>query len=257
MPRIPRPTTPVEPEFTEEADEFDDAPDPANLNSAPTRRAAASAPVESPRASRRAAREEEDDEPQGDSPIASGWGAFKQKRAASGDYADNLKIEKDAVLIAFLDNEPFAVYREHWIERPGKKSFICIEKDCPLCDAGDNRPRVKTVFNVVELRDDEAPKVVIWTTAPRLTGQLASLDADEKVGPLTKGYWSIKRTGEGTKTTYNISPVKERDLQEDWGVLPLNDDEFAALESEAYDTSAITFSTKQQLREVARELTDD
>ena len=254
MPRIPRPTA-VEPEFTEEADEFDTADDEAQT-SRPARTARTRPADDEDDAPRSRRGRDEEDEPTG-SPIASGWGAFKEKRAASGEFAEQLKVEKKAILIAFVDNAPFAVYREHWIERPGKKSFICLEKGCPLCEAGDNRPRVKTCFNVIEMIEGGLPELKMWVTTPRLTGQLASLDSDEKVGPLTKGYWSVKRTGEGTKTTYNISPVKERDLKEDWGVEPLSDDDFARYETESYTTDAITFSTKQQLREVADEIAED
>jgi hypothetical protein len=37
-------------------------------------------------------------------------------------------------------------------------------------------------------------------------------------GPLTKNYWALSRAGIKQTTTYNIAPVKSRDLMEDWGI---------------------------------------
>ena len=59
-------------------------------------------------------------------------------------------------------------------------------------------------------------------------------------GPLNKNYWALSRSGKMQQTTYNINPVKPRDLMEDWNI-----DEAAA---EAASAAAKPF-TRADLKE--------
>jgi hypothetical protein len=161
--------------------------------------------------------------------------------------------------VKFLDSAPFAVYRQHWIDNlPGdlrKHSYVCWDRDCPLCDIGDT-PSVMAVFNVVVLDPDE-PINAIWVTRPTLATQLVDLDGDaRKGGPLTKHYWSVSRSGKGPKTSYNVQVVKERDLPEDWMTEPLSEEELDEYSESAFDVeSAVNMTPRKTLREIADALT--
>ena len=72
-------------------------------------------------------------------------------------------------------------------------------------------------------------------------------------GPLTKGYWSIVRLGKGPQTMYTVTPVKERDLEEDWNI----NAEAAAkavAESEVYSRNLIKEHSLEELDEIATAL---
>lgn len=152
------------------------------------------------------------------SAIQSGWdAALKSAQTDRKAYTNEFRFSEDPQLVKFLTNEPFAVFRQHWLERAGKKSFVCLEQECPLCEILGDTPRAKAAFSIVNL-SSESPVVEILLTSPTLTNQLAKFDTDAKTGPLDRLYWSMSRTGKGPKTTYSILPVKARDLAEDWGI---------------------------------------
>lgn len=200
---------------------------------------------------------DDDDEEETTRPASkagSGWGAYKKKRAESGEYPDDFRPDKERTVIKFLDDEPFAVYREHWIERPGKKSWTCIEDDCPLCEIGDT-PTVYAAFNVVVM--DENPSLNVWRVRPRVASTLENLAEDKTTGPLTKHYYAVSRTGKGSKSVTNVNPIKSRDLAEDFQMEPLTSEELREFDGSRYDASVIQYHTRKQLRELVNEVSDD
>lgn len=203
--------------------------------------------------------DEEDDEDE-DRPNRAaghkGWAGAKKARAASGDFPEELKLDKEPVLIKFMEEEPFASYRQHWIERPGKKSWTCLEDNCPLCALGD-RPSAKICFNVLSFENPDVPENKIWIVGTRVSTQLENYASDKKTGPLTKHYYSLIKSGKGTKSTTAINPIKERDLAEDWDIEPLTPEELATAEAACYDDSVVQFHSKKQLREIADEINND
>lgn len=190
-----------------------------------------------------------------------GWSGAHRTKEASSDFADELKLDDEHVLIKFLEDEPLVSYRQHWVERDGKKSFTCLEDDCPLCDIGD-RPAGKYAFNVLLLSDGE-PVNKLWIVGTRLVNTLEAYAEDTKTGPLTKHYWSVNRTGNkgkksGGNVQTNLQMVKERDLQEDWEIEPLEDDILDLYRKKSFDIdSAVQYQTRKQLRDIAKELSDD
>ena len=90
--------------------------------------------------------------------IKRGWGAADRVQEASSPYAQRFKVTEDTQVIKFLEDEPYASFRTHWIDgRQGQKSFVCLHDDpngCPLCDAG-NRPSTKFAFNIAVLSNEE------------------------------------------------------------------------------------------------------
>lgn len=200
---------------------------------------------------------EEDD---GDSPVRGGWDGYRQTKAKSGYGAEFLRLDDsgEATLIRFLEAAPFASFRQHWIDRQsGKRSWVCIEDDCPLCDAGDT-PGFRIAFNVLVLSDGK-PLNKVWEVGPRLAEQLEAKAKDKRTGPLDRPdiYWAVSRTGKKSKTAYSIDPVKERDLAEDWEIEPLEESVIARYQGKMYDAKVIKVPTIKQLKELAAELLDE
>lgn len=193
--------------------------------------------------------------------IKRGWGAAEKVKNADSAFAQRLKLGDDPVIIKFLEDEPYASFRQHWVERTGQKSFTCIAdldpKGCPLCDAG-NRPATRFAFNVVLLEPDTDPMVKSYEVGPRAIDQLKNFHTNPTQGPLSKHYWAVSRTGKGTTSATNHQVVKERDLTDDWeGINPLNERDIRDLRSQAYSPEIIQIPERKTLQAVAIEDLDD
>lgn len=199
--------------------------------------------------------DDEDTRASRSSALQSGWAAaMKATQTDSKRYTNEFKFTDEQQLVKFLDGEPFAVFGQHWIERQGKRSFVCLSDDpqgCPLCDKGDT-PRTKVAFSVVNLSAEE-PVVEMLLTSPTLTRQLATLANDPKTGPLDRIFYALSRSGTGPKTVYNIQAVKPRDLEEDWQV---SQDEVERMIDafEPLTEQVISFTPRSELVEIAREV---
>jgi len=199
--------------------------------------------------------EDEDESADRSSVIQVGWAAAKKVQAkVAKSYANDFKFEEDVQLIKFLSPEPM-IFSQHWVQRTGKKSFVCLgTSQCPLCRAG-NKAENKFAFSVVNLTDED-PSVQLMTVGMRLCGQLEKLNGDPKTGPLDRMFWAVSKSGQSTKTSYSIMPVKERDLPEDWD---LDADEVRKIISSLspLGTDALRMSTKAELVDIAREIPED
>jgi hypothetical protein len=239
-------------------DEDEDDEKPTKRSS--RRRAAADDDDEddAPRSKKRRSRDDDDDDD--DAPakstgaIKSGWGQARKVRDESSSYANSVKLDKEDIIIKFLQDEPYASYREHWLDGvKGKKSHLCISeldpKGCPLCAIGE-KARAKFSFNVAVWDDG-------WTIKSLDVGvtvfeQLGNFNEDKRNGPLTKLYWAVKRTGKGPKSVTNFTPVKEEDLEEEWDCDPLTKSEAKGFK--LYDPSVVTKPSRRDLQELARDL---
>ena len=189
--------------------------------------------------------------------VAKGWDAADA--AKNDDFPDELEVTDEAILVHFLDGAPFAVYKQHWIERKGKKSWICLGDNCPLCEDTGDRPQAKILFNVVDFTDPENPVNKLWTVGSRVSTTLKNLNKDKKVGPIDRDdiYFSVSKSGSGTKTVYVVTPVKERDVDEDWDIDPLSAEEIDEFNAKAYESDVVEYHTKNQLTEIADEILGD
>lgn len=186
--------------------------------------------------------------------VQNGWESFDEllnRQATSSDYPTDFKFTEEPVLIKFLEDAPFKTYDQHWIDRPkGKRSFICVGDDCPLCDLLGDKPRPKLAFNVLVL-SGEARGLQILTAPPMLGRQLRKVHDDDRKGPLSREYWEISRSGTGPQTVYTLNFVRGRDLQEEWG-LDLAEVKDMVANSEPYTEEAIRETSHEELLEVAR-----
>lgn len=206
------------------------------------------------------------DEPITDAPVRrvvrSGWGSNERtSNATNSEFATRLKVTEDIQIIKFIQDSPYARYRQHWIERKGQMSFTCIADiesgvNCPLCEAG-SRPSWRFNFNVVLMTPGEEPVLRSYEVGARVIDQLKNFNEHPAMGPLPKHYWTVSRSGKGPTSATNHQMVRESDLN-DWGLAPLSADVIAHFDGIAYDESIIKTPSRKTLAEVALEIqTDD
>lgn len=194
-------------------------------------------------------------------PIKGGWGEGQKQMDMGSSFAQALKLEPNVQIIKFLDDQPYANYRRHWVDRmtqqgPKKRAYTCLEvvgKTCPLCGIGD-RPQSVSAFNVVVVGDEGSVLLKTFDVGVKLFNVLKAFAQDPKVGPLTKGYYAVSKTGKGNTAQTNFIPVKASNLDEDYGVTPPTAAELASVTK--YDASIIDIPKKSDLDEVAAEVAE-
>ena len=195
-------------------------------------------------------------EPKHGTTVQSGWGTAKdvlKPKGKGGDYPTDFRFSEQAQLVRFLEDEPFAWYEQHWVDRTeGKRSFVCLDDDCPLCTIAGDKPRPKFSFNIIVLSDGE-PTVQVMTAPPSFARQLQAANDDPRRGPLTKFYWAIARTGSGNTTQYTLDRVRPSDLAEEWELDVEPIDAFAST-AVKYDKSIIYVSPREEMLTLARTL---
>lgn len=192
--------------------------------------------------------------------IRGGWGAVEQAKSANSSFAQRLVIGEDPVIVKFLEDEPYATYRQHWLERQGQKSFTCIADidpsgDCPLCKSG-SRPSIRFAFNVILLSPDMEPMLKSYEVGPRVIDQLKNFHTDPRQGPLSKHYWAVSRSGKGATSSTNHQLVKERDLEE-WKIDSLEDSDLKVFSKQAYTADIIPIPSRKDLMKIAMEELSD
>lgn len=207
--------------------------------------------------------DEGDDRPRkkrpGKSTVGKGWGGYESVKGLSSDYVNAWKIPTKRTLIKILDEEPFSTFAEHWLDdRKGKKSFVCLGEDCPLCEDLGDRPSAYALFNILDLTDPDSPKVEVWKTGKRVAGTLLEYAKDKKTAPLNREdlYWSIFKSGEkGGNVQTNLNPVKARDLLDDWDCEPFTEEE---LEDFTLHTEEefVYINSRKELKAIAAEYDD-
>jgi len=194
----------------------------------------------------------EDAMPKVGTTVQQGWDAFDSLvQENTSEFPTDFKFSETPQLVKFLEDQPFASYEQHWIERPkGKKSFVCIGEACPLCDVLGDKPRGKFSFNVLVL-SGETQGVQILTAPPSLARQIKKAHDDERKGPLSKEFWEISRLGTGPTTQYTLNFVRGRDLAEEW---KLSSDAVQELVAAAvpFTAEVIRETPRSEMLEVAR-----
>jgi len=188
--------------------------------------------------------------------VQSGWEAaqalFAPKKTGT-NYAPDFKVTEQPQLVRFLEDIPFASYRQHWINRSeGKRSFVCLGAECPLCTIAGDRPTARAAFNVVVLTDEEPVTKVLTASAP-LYRLITAANEDPRRGPLSKYFWAIARQGVGLNTTYSLDRVKAVDLAEEWN-LEIEDVEDILSSATQYDSTAVYTSPREELLTLAQQL---
>ena len=205
------------------------------------------APVRKPRVELSA----DDEVPQTRRVVRGGWEGASAKSEEKGDYAVRLKLTEETQIIKFIKDAPYASYGQHWVERTGQKSFVCLGSGCPLCAAG-NRASRRSSFNVVLLSGDDMPALRSLEVGVRVVDQLRNFHTNERTGPLSKHYWAISRTGKGATSSTLLQMVRDRDLEE-YGLTPLTDADLSHFGEIAYTEDIIKIPTRADLMKIATE----
>ena len=191
------------------------------------------------------------------STVQSGWDAAEKSSVPAGDYPTEFKFtDGEYQIVKFLDpNGPFAVYKQHFLSQKttGKRSYISLGANDPLCVKLGSKPEDKKAFTVANLSAPGGPQRQMLIASPRLYKSLHAAHFSP-AGPLTKNYWAISRTGKMQSTVYHINPVKPRDLAEDWGITDDEAIEKAIAEMVPFERSVIKEPTWEELEAVAASL---
>lgn len=173
-----------------------------------------------------------------------GWDALKNERARRGGGAHRLQVKDRQVIIRFLEDEPFAVYRQHWV---GNRSYSCAGKNCPLCDGGYDT-RAMALFNVVDLSTGEN---MYWEAGPNAAKAIIDLTERPQTTPINKEglYFAVTRSKQSNGFfAFTLTPIKERDLAEDYGEEALTPEELKEAAEHLFDHSVISASSIADLR---------
>lgn len=198
--------------------------------------------------------DDEDTVPERSSLIQKGWGAAKKAMSESSNLTNDFRFSEDPTLVKFLSSEPF-IYKQHFLEKKsGKKSYVCLGKDCPLCRILGDTPSSKFAFPIVNLEAEGHPTQLL-VAGPRLCGMLEKIDADKRQGPLEKNFYTLSRTGTKSSTSYSVVMVKSRDLAEDFD-LDLDEVEAELAKVKTPGPEAIYVNSKSELTDIAHELSD-
>ena len=194
----------------------------------------------------------------GETDVLSGWDAADSLTSSSTEFPTEVKFEDGKHLVfKFLDEKgPFAIYKQHFLKQKtsGKRSYVWDGSGPgdPLIDILDSRPENKRAFTVVNLSHPEGLRRQMLITGARLYQALHAAHYSPQ-GPLTKGYWAIVRLGKGPTTVYTVTPIKERDLEEDWNIDPDLASTIVA-SSEPYTADVIKRHSYDELKEIAESL---
>ena|SRR5579862_1358481 len=200
-----------------------------------------------------------------DLPVKGGWARRQRPRSANANQLgkdDRLDVPGDGeeVLIKFLDDEPFASYFVHWIMTDnGRRPYTCAGFDtCPLCARGD-RAKSQDMLNVITISADE-PKLVVWQASADPAEAIEDMANGKRTSPINKPglYFAVsKKKGSNGFFSYTLLPVKDSDLEEEWGAKPLSEQQIADFNKKKYDSSVVRVHTVSELQEASRHLDTD
>ena len=144
----------------------------------------------------------------------------------------------------------------HWLDnKEGQKSYVCLDTGCPLCklpDEADRKVAKRYAFSVVVIAEDGTATLTKLNAAPLLFRSLHAAE-HSPAGPLTKNYWSLSRRGSLQTLVFTVTPVKGRDLMEDFGIDEGKIEEQIAT-MKPFDSSTIRRASLEELTEIANNL---
>lgn len=185
--------------------------------------------------------------------VRGGWANAKSHKEAASPYPSRLKPDSAGVVVKFLEDGPYASFRQHWINeiQEGQKAFTCLDgvdpKGCPLCDGG-SRSSPQFHFNVALLSTDGPAVLKTYNVGPTIFDQLSEYHTDPRQGPLEKHYWVVKRNKNGNKWTSTFFMQREDELVDQGYEVPSQAD-LAGLN--LWDESQVRFSSRKELAEIA------
>lgn len=195
------------------------------------------------------------------------------KAKSGGDFNDFTVDADKKYIIAFLEDGPLdPIVWVHWVPTTGERGSYNTPRncptsadedaECPLCVRGIEAKPV-AYFNVVDL--DEPGKVYLWKASKDPAGRIEELFDELQALPSgalelnSEGVYAVvsKAKQKNGRFAYKVARVKERDLGDDYGLAPLTDEQFQALEEKLYTAeNAIRYSDVKDLKELADAVED-
>jgi len=197
-------------------------------------------------------------------PVLGGWSQGQKEMDSTSTFAQAFKPDADIQIIKFLDDAPYANYRRHWIERMGqngsyKRPYTClgtVQMECPICSVGD-RPQAVSSFNIVVIGDENQLTLKSWDVGARLFNTLKGYAQDARIGPLTKGYFAVNKTGKGGQggtVSVNVAPIGPAAAREDYNIEAPKPEAIKAVGK--YDSTIVEIPKVADLKEIAAEMAD-
>lgn len=198
--------------------------------------------------------------------VSGGWDEYRKMRdSIPSDFLTPFKVTETATLIKFLETKPFASFPEHFLaELPKgkKKSWTCAGKGCPICKIG-HKPSYRSLFNILvvdsaDSEEDDAPEPYNDFLAVGITvaNQIEDFAKSKITSPLNSPNWYYEIKKSGAQGRIGLQKVKARDVEEDWGLEPLSEEEFAKYAKDLKTNKDIPVPTRRELQEIA-DLVDD
>jgi hypothetical protein len=175
------------------------------------------------------------------------------------DVGDGVPTEPELIKFVSGIDVPTVAWAEHWCGAgrdgnsgwitEGKRSFVCLGENCPLCDVGHS-PKKWEIYNVLDMRNPEKPLLRVLRAAKTLAADLAVLDRIPRSTPVQYGtlarkdmYWRIWRVNnlkgdKGTPKTH-LEKIPARDLYDEYHIEPYSDAELAEWTAKAWPSDKI------------------
>ena len=198
-----------------------------------------------------------------------GWGSTSSASSeAKRDTvrADYLKVDKEKRIIHFVEDAPNVRFTRHYVggryqNCPASLGVLEEGLTCPLCDKG-HKPNDAYMINVIEVSEgpntDGTWDVKSFTFGKEVHDNLVSFLEEEKYQPINqpKWYWHVFQVGGGNeRKSTKIMPLRDRDIQEDYGIEPLSQEELDEIaESGLYDEKSIFAPYVSALAKIAASL---
>jgi hypothetical protein len=181
--------------------------------------------------------------------VSSGWGAPAEERRETVKAPNLILKDKGKRIVKILDDEPPVKYKRHYLNST-KRYYTCLQQGCPLCQAGV-RASWTFMINVVDMTDDPS-EVKAWTFGNEVATQLQSHAEDRDITD-SKWYFHVyhEKIANRDAPATRVLPLKARDVEEDYSIQALTEDELATLEDECYGEEIVYLSTLDYLEDVA------
>lgn len=195
-----------------------------------------------------------------------GWDGLDELKKAlpkgeGGDFIDGDVYWKptsgeDEVLVKFLDDDPFLVYYDVWVQSQNR-GYATTNPNNPLVGVLGLKAAPKALFNILLLGYNSKgepvwePRVFRATTKPT---EVLKAQATGRRGPLSKHYWEVTASGQKGSYSFNMNALKEEDVEEDWEVEPLDAKALKKFKKKGWDKKNQFLYTDEELDRIAAEI---
>jgi hypothetical protein len=233
---------------------------PIRKKAAPARKAA---PAKKATALRASSHRDDSDHSTAPRSVTSGW-AGADELGGGDDFIKRLDFKHankigDTMyfVVKFLDDGPYANLRIHWVDRKGKRSFVCIGDDCPLCEIGSST-KSEYRFNVAILTESE-PMLRSMNAGYKLYRKIRAKAENPLSKPLPRHFFVASRSGsQWHEIQYDIEKITSTEISEAYPDLYVpSADEIAAITPYTLDDIEKEYSSIKEMTEVAAEVVEN